>query len=1247
MKKHLLFSLLLLLLVSTVVRADKLSEGYAAFKANDFKQAYEHFKKAALLPETKAEANLMMALMSTTYKDELTAFSYFMEFYRSSENPDMYLTALFNHALFNGFRSVKPKEEIIFFTELLNRNDLQPTLKAYLLEAMGKYYESMGDIKKSREYLAQIGAVKEWQIVGDFENISASGFDKEFGPLSQPEPDAIFKNKIGAPVKWFPLCHQIDGKWIDLTYNFYCNNTLVYAQTFCNSETDQLVQLRLGTSGSLKVWVNDQLVFSEIEERNNGMDTYVFPVQLSKGNNRILIKIGCSKITNCNYMMRVTDMKGSLIPNLKFASTYSPYEKRKQEIPSLIEQPFEAFLLKQIEKHPEKLVNHIALATTYLMNDKTHNASDILLKAITETPNCSAILYQLSELQLRKQDRTSYSMVTERIKMNDPDNPIVLNLLMNDAFEAKNYQEVKRLIEHKESLYGESKDLMSYKLKMFATEEKIPAYEALLKRIIALDPSDYSMVELKFNLERDYKNDQKSAMKTLSGYNKSYFDKDARQDFSDALVQSGKTQEGIDIIKQLNSYFPFNDNYYQQLGWFYLQSGQYSLAKSNFEECIRIAPYYGRYHGYYARVFAETKETDKAIAEYTEDLRYSPDDYESIKKLRELQNKKEVFDLFPQKDHYKLFAESPSVSKYPNDNFLSLNEERQIVLYGNGGSEIRQLILLKALTLKGIDYLKEYNVPCGSDEDYLIEKAEVLKKNGNRLQAEVSNNQVVFTSLEPGDGIFLIYRITQQVSGQMSKHYSEKLLLTNWYPSLNIEYGLLIDKKFPFKYTVERSDVKPTVTDVDDFTFYNWKKGNDSSIKPESYRPPLADIGETLTISTIPSWDYISKWYFDISNTKTKPEAEVKEVVDSLLRGKENLLQYEKAQILYNFMEQNIRYSSVSFRQNGIVPQKATDVLLTRIGDCKDVSVLFTSMCKAAGIEAEIVLVMRRENGTSWTALPSFEFDHAIAKATLDGKDYYIELTSSYFPFATLGQGLLGSVILNVNNDPGVKAEPFKLYSETRSPNTIYWESNVTFDGDNMNCTSKTISTGAQAASIRSNYRDKGKEERESTFLKSIASNYSNMKLNELEFSPSISDCSDSVLYNYSFSAPNVFSRFNNLMIVKLPLTVRYTPFGFLAPSERSFPIEAWKYSTFDTVSEKVTVVAPAGKKLVEVPKSVRFSCNQADYSLTFSLKGDDTLEIERKLTGKLDYVPVSDYSSYRSFIESVVNADSQQIGFK
>jgi len=1087
----------------------------------------------------------------------------------------------------------------------------------------------------------------DWQIVGDFENISASGYDKNYGPLDHPEPEAVFKNKIAADVHWFDLYKQVPGRWIDFTNNFYCNNTLVYAQTFCNTPVDRFVQLRIGTSGSLKVWVNDQLLFSEVEECNNGIDNYIVPVKLTKGNNRILLQIGCSKITQCNFMMRATDQVGNLVSDLPFTSVYSPYQKTIQEVSSLVKMPFELYLLKQINNDPDKLVNYLVLANTYLTNDKVHDARKILLKAQEIAPNCSFVLYQLYELYSRNQDRTSASLMLEKLKRVDPENPIVLNIKINEAFDAKNFKEARQLIDKKEQLYGVNEDLFFSKLSLANNENNVNEYEVALKQIYTLYSHDYYAINQKFLFEKNYKQDQKAALKVLKDFTKNYFVKDAEQSYSNELFSSGQVKEGLSILEKLRDFYPFNDSYYQQLGLFYLQTGNLQLAKQNFEECLRIAPYYGPYHGNYAKIFVELGEKEKAIEEYNANVIYRPDDYEAIRKLRELQSKKEVFEYFPQKDYYSIFENSPSASDYPSDNFISITDETQVVLHEYGGCEIRHVMMFKALTLKGIDNLKEYTIGYSSNENLTIEKAEVLKKNGNRLQAEVNENQIVYTSLEPGDAVFLIYKKIRNINGQMSKNFSDKSMLNLWYPALNIEYSLLAHKNVPFKYVVDKSDIQPEITNLGEFDLYCWKSTKDGKLKIESYMPVKIDAGPLLSISTIPDWDYISKWYYDISNTKTKPEFEVMETVNTLLSGKTGLTEMEKAEIIYNFIEQNIRYSSVSFRQNGIVPQKATDVLLTRIGDCKDLSVLFTSMCNAAGIKAEIVLVIRRQNGQNWMSLPSFEFDHAIAKAYLDGKEYYIELTSGYYPFAALGEGLIGAVVLDVNNDPAVKMVSKILSPETRKPNNYNREARVTFAGDSMTYSSSAFCTGTLAANKRARYRDLGKEDRNTDFLKSITNSYSNIKLLGLDFSSSLSDCSDTLGYTFSYSAPKVFSKINNISIVKLPLIEALLPMDFLSPEERAFPIEAWKYSSCDTITEKLTIVVPENKKLVEVPKSEYFSCNQADYSLVFSFTNSNELSVTRTMVYKKDFVPVADYTSYRSFIEAVVNADTQQIGFK
>ena len=147
---------------------------------------------------------------------------------------------------------------------------------------------------------------------------------------------------------------------------------------------------------------------------------------------------------------------------------------------------------------------------------------------------------------------------------------------------------------------------------------------------------------------------------------------------------------------------------------------------------------------------------------------------------------------------------------------------------------------------------------------------------------------------------------------------------------------------------------------------------NQEPLKDEPLMPLSTDIGNVLHLSTIPSWNDIANWYSDISNNKSEEDFEILALYKKLFPDtKKSMSQFEKAKIIYDYIESNIRYSSVSFRQSAFVPQRASTTLTTRLGDCKDLSNLFVTLARMAGINAQMVLVDTRDNGQKDILLPS------------------------------------------------------------------------------------------------------------------------------------------------------------------------------------------------------------------------------------------------------------------------------------
>jgi hypothetical protein len=70
------------------------------------------------------------------------------------------------------------------------------------------------------------------------------------------------------------------------------SEAVAYAYTELVSPREQAAQLRCGADDNCTVWLNDQKVFSREQWLNGSrFDRFVSPVQLRRGENRLLVKI--------------------------------------------------------------------------------------------------------------------------------------------------------------------------------------------------------------------------------------------------------------------------------------------------------------------------------------------------------------------------------------------------------------------------------------------------------------------------------------------------------------------------------------------------------------------------------------------------------------------------------------------------------------------------------------------------------------------------------------------------------------------------------------------------------------------------------------------------------------------------------------------------------------------------------------------------------------------------------------------
>jgi hypothetical protein len=102
----------------------------------------------------------------------------------------------------------------------------------------------------------------------------------------------------------------------------------------------------------------------------------------------------------------------------------------------------------------------------------------------------------------------------------------------------------------------------------------------------------------------------------------------------------------------------------------------------------------------------------------------------------------------------------------------------------------------------------------------------------------------------------------------------------------------------------------------------------------------------------------------------------------------------EQALRALQFVQEQIRYVSISIAQGGFRPSSPEQVLERRFGDCKDKSLLLTTLLRQLGMDAQPALVNTRRGRVLDSRLPTpYAFNHAIVRMRLGNDTYWLDGT--------------------------------------------------------------------------------------------------------------------------------------------------------------------------------------------------------------------------------------------------------------
>ena len=157
---------------------------------------------------------------------------------------------------------------------------------------LGEYFQRKSDAESAQAQFEKLGLIQEdaWHIIGPFDNSGNKGFLTEYPPEHEIDFEKSYQGLSGE-VQWTKAQGGRSKSCVDFASIFGVKEwAATYAYTTVSSEKEKDAQLRIGSRGSVVVWLNDKPIFRQSIGRISAPDQDVIPIKLKAGENKLLIK---------------------------------------------------------------------------------------------------------------------------------------------------------------------------------------------------------------------------------------------------------------------------------------------------------------------------------------------------------------------------------------------------------------------------------------------------------------------------------------------------------------------------------------------------------------------------------------------------------------------------------------------------------------------------------------------------------------------------------------------------------------------------------------------------------------------------------------------------------------------------------------------------------------------------------------------------------------------------------------------
>lgn len=1107
------------------------------------------------------------------------------------------------------------------------------------------------DNKGFADKIKELNVLNDWQFCGVFENLNDSGIDIEYEPESYPKSDKLFDANSNGKVGWYiPSVKHNEGYQMFENESEY-GNGILYAQTFIDNPIERPVYLNFGAGSSVKIFLNDVEIYVNNQMYQSDQEAYKLKVLLPKGTNRLLVKAAIT--TSTDYIVfSITDMTDHQIDDLTSQATFKQYNKSTLEVlnPLEVGTMDETYIIDKIKTNPDHVLYKVLLFETYMHNKKFELAHDIIEELDLKYPNSSFLKVNLATYYSQKGDDAKSQEIIKNLDIQDPS--YYFNILMKiqdqDWLRAATIDKIEKLRDDAKSFRTKT----SSQLLNIIIDARNNNIDGMVSKVDSLIENSNNSEFYITTFAPMYDQLLKDKTKTINLLENLAKNSENYEAFSQ-LKRYYTAANKKDVVRQMvldrkNRYphvLDFGVDYIDIL----IEEKNYDEALSEIDTYLQLFPYSFSLMEKKGMAFNSKSDLKQAEKYFRQSLSHHSSNARLRKVLYDVTKVQDEIELVRTTDVYKYIKDNRKSKMKSDYGVCVLLDEYLVSVLPEGGRKYRSTIVYEITAENGIEELKEYSL-----ETYSVTlfKSEIVKPDGSVVPAENGGDQLVFTNLAVGDVIYLDYEYYENPTGRFYKDFNLSYGFNGSYPSLKSTFGIISQDDLKYKVDFNNGIVIGNTKKLGTKKYQYWSKNNTESLPLiNNYAPQYSDIRNVIRVGTITSWKEVANWYADLVKKNLKLDKITQETFNQIFpTGLAGISEEQKAQKIYKYIEDNVNYSSLDFRQSGYVPQKPSKTITTKLGDCKDVSTLFVALGDLAGIKSNLVLVLTSDNGYSALKLPGLGFNHCIVKVQLDNKEYFLELTDKYLPFKAMPMSLVNASALIVSFDKA-ENEVTQLISLSEN-NAIVNASNtkvVMNIGDNAK---DFVVTQNPVGSIKSFYNelfsnsytdDVRKKKLEEDINTRLAANivFESAKVLENDLYGS------SMIFETRFAIPERLQSVGSLKISSIPFLDKVYTRNIIEENERNYEIAYAKYENCKEYNSEIIMNIAEGKKFAEIPENKTLIYKQHKYEITFELLKPNSLKINRNVKLSWDNIKKEDYAEFKKYVEDVIEIEKQIVGFK